>query len=76
MYTILGTRRPYFLMRRLIKSIRNTDGSWLTAHLYIPRLVWEQEGVRLSSLSNKLNAFEQIYMTICHHIVMLLELPP
>ena len=70
------TRRPYFLMRRLTKSIRNQDGHWLTAHLYIPRLAWEQEGVRLFGLSTKMNAFEQVYMSICHHIVMLLELPP
>ncbi|XP_004343103.1 hypothetical protein CAOG_07244 [Capsaspora owczarzaki ATCC 30864] len=43
--------RPYWLMRVLLRTM--TTGGYLTPKLYVPRQVWFQTGLKLTSVSSK-----------------------
>ncbi|KAI5306825.1 hypothetical protein KEM56_006943 [Ascosphaera pollenicola] len=52
--------RPYWLMRCLYQTIAHPRGGYLTTKLFIPKVVWQVNNVKLKAVPDKINCCNQL----------------
>lgn len=52
--------RPFWLMRCLYQTIAHPRGGYITTRLFVPKGVWQQKGVKIKAVDDKISACDLV----------------
>lgn len=56
--------RPYWLMRALMQSMKNSKGSYISMKMFVPQGVWTLKNVKLKATEEKIHCFQVIVVAV------------
>lgn len=62
--------RPFWLMRCLYQTVTHPRGGYITTRLFVPKGVWQQKGVKIKGVDDKISACDLVSAALAKLIII------